>query len=358
MKVAAPLLAALIAYAGKYDKQLYSTLVNGMDAANDVTLLSNIKNKLQLTKLKAGKGARPYSSNFEGGRQGDLDYSGTTLEVEMGKRDLLIEPYKYRDTWMSEVMRPGVNPDDIPFAAYVWDQVIKELQAELNDQTIYFGFDKSTAVAFAAGATYAVGAYITFNNGVFTDYYQCVTNTVAGESPTTAPAKWKMVNAEAICVGFGKRIADAITAGKIVPVATGAVTSADAYGQFTQLWRSMPIPYRKAGANIYASWSLADSLMDDFENKVSKYVEMDPLTGDMFLAKTERKCRIVRATWMTGSGRLICTPKENLLIGTDLLSDTQKINTDIQLRTIEAGIDFELGTQIRDFEAIRVSNVA
>lgn len=354
----APDLSALAAYAGKYEKRLFSTLVNELDAISDVTLIPDLKNKLNMTKLTAGNGARPYSSVFQGGRGNDLKYTGRVLEVHMGKRDLTIEPYLYRPTWMSEVMRPGVNPDDIPFAGYVWERVMAELAAEINDKTIYFGFNKATATAYSGAATYAPGNYITFTatDGI-TDYWKCLEATTAGQTPVTHPAKWQEVNAEAICEGFAAKIAAAIAGSDLAPVSTGAITSSDAYDQYTSVWRALPIPYKKRGAILFSSWSNVDFLHDDFEDKVSKYTEKDN-SGNIYLAKTDKKCRLVRATWMTGSGRLICTPKENLLIGTDRISDMNKIITDVHLRTLDAGIDFALGTQIRDLAAMVVNNVA
>jgi len=355
----APDISALAAYAGLYEQRLFSTLVNALDAVSDVTVIQGVKVALQLTKLRAGNGARPYSVGTTA-RAGDLHYSGQILSVAQGKRDLEIEPYQYRSTWMSQQMQPGVNPTDIPFAAYVWAQVMTELAAEINDKTIYFGFDKTAAAAFDAAHVYTVGEYmqVAAADGVI-DYWKCISVTTAGQTPITNPAKWQQVNAEAIAIGFAKRIADAITAGLPNPVvATGALTNTTAYDQFTQVWRAMPIAYRNRGAIIYCGYNSSDLLADDFENKVSKYTETDLATGNIYLSKTNRKCQILPATWMGTSGRLICTPKENLLIGTDQVSDMNKINTFQKLRTLEAGIDFVLGTQIRDLSAMVVNNVA
>lgn len=353
-----PDISQLQAYAGDYEKQLFSKLFNSLDAFNDVTVYPDVKVAVNMTKLRAGDGARPYNSDFEA-RGTDLIYTGRKLSPDEGKRDIKVIPSKYRPTWMSLVMQPGHNPLDIPFASYVWNQVMVELGAEINDKTIYFGFDKTTATVFSGAATYAVGDYITLAaaDGII-DYWKCISATTAGQSPVTNPAKWQKVNAEAITIGFAARIAAAITAGDLSPVTLGTIDATHAYDQFTTLFRSMPIPYQKAGVKIYSSWSNRYFLYDDFETKVGKYTETDPVTGNIYLAKTDKKCQIIGATWMTGSNRLICTPKENLLIGTDRVSDLNKINTEPHLRSLDAGIDFSLGTQIRDLEAIKVSEAA
>lgn len=344
-----PDLQALEGYAGKYEKQLFSTLVNALDALNDLTVISDVKNTLNLTKLKAGKGARPYNSEFQASGD-DLVYTGRKLEVLMGKRDVRIEPYKYRSTWMSEVMKSGVNPTDIPFAAYVWQQVMKELAAELNDETIYFGVDKSTAVAWATGNTYAAGDLVTKND----DYYISLTGSNTGNDPETDDTNWEYANAKAITVGLATRIADAISDGDLTQTTTGAISDTNAYDAFTAVWRALPTPYRKKDVKIYASWDSVDALLDNFEDAVGKYTERD--TDIIYLPKTQKRCQVVPASWMGDSGRLIATPQANLLVGTDRVSDMNKINTDQHLRTLDAGIDFVLGTQIRDLEAIAIND--
>jgi hypothetical protein len=355
--MSSPNISALAAYAGKNEQKLFSTLFNKFDALNDLTLFQDIKVATQMTKLKAGKGARPGSKTFQSSGQ-DLVYSGTTLTPTWGKRDLSISPTDYNSTWMAEIKSRGVNPKEIPFAAYVWNQVMIELAAELNDNTIYFGFDKADASAYSSGSTYAVGDYITFDTPStgLSDYYKCLAITTTGQSPVTHPAKWQMVNAEAICIGFGKRISDGVDNGDTTPVSTGAVDNTDAYAQFTEMFRSMPVAYRKSGICIFASFNSTDALADDFENKVTKYTEVDQATGKIYLSKTSRMCEIVPATWMGESGRLIATPKSNLVIGTDAVSDLNKIVTLEGLRQIDAAIDYSLGTVVRDWEAIRVND--
>lgn len=352
-----PVISALAAYAGKYEQKLFSKLFNSFDAKNDITVFEDIKVAMIMTKLRAGDGARPGSATFQANGN-DLVYTENTLTPKWGKRDITVVPSNYNSTWMAELKSKGVNPKEIPFAKYVMEQVMIELAAELNDKTIYFGFDKADATAYAGGSTYAVGDYITFDTPStgLKDYYKCLVITTAGQSPVTHPAKWQMVNAEAICVGFGKRIADALTASSLTAVSTGAITSSDAYAQFTEMWRSLPVAYRNAGASIFASYNSTDALADDFESKVTKYTEVDA-AGNVYLSKTGRKCKIVSASWMGTSGRLIATPKANIILGTDALNDMNKIVTDEHLRSMDMGVDFSLGTIFRDFEAMRVNDV-
>ena len=354
-----PDISALAAYAGAYEKKLFSTLVNELDAIKHITVVPDVKNKLNLTKLKAGAGARPYTVGTTA-RSSDLAYTGRVLEVQPGKRDLEVEPYKYRSTWMSIVLQPGQNPTDIPFAGYVWSQVMKELAAEINDGTVYFGFDKATATVYSAAATYlaATPDYITFTaaDGI-DDYWKCIVNTAAGESPTTDPTKWQRVNAEAISIGLAKRILIAIAASELTPVATGAITSSNAVAKLEQMSYAMPVAYRTSGFSLYVSYDIFDKYQQDYRDKFKKYVELNT-DGQIYIDTFARKVVIVPCSWMGASQRVIATPKENLLLGTDRVSDLNKINTFQKLRTLEAGIDFMIGTQIRDTLAMRVNDQA
>src|SRR5688572_11906406 len=196
--MASPDITAIANYAGKYEQRLFSTLVNELDVAKDVTVLPGIKGKYKMTKLRIKNGARPYSPAFQGANNDLQEYTGRDLEVFLGKIEDLLDPEKYRNTWLSEVMQLGVNTEgkapDIPFAEYIWAQYMKTLAAEINDSTAYLG------VRNAAGTT-----------------------------------------AVAISNGFGTIIASEITATNLTPVAIGAIAAGTAYAQFTEMWRSLPV---------------------------------------------------------------------------------------------------------------------
>lgn len=353
----APTLAGLAAYAGAYEKQLFSTLVNALDAVTDLTVYLNVKNKLNLTKLKAGKGARPYSVSTTA-RPGDLKYTGRVLEVSMGKRDMEIEPMQYRDTWQSEVMKPGVNADDIPFEGYVMDQIVTEFAAEINDKTVYFGFDKSLAAAFDTGKAYSPGEYMLFNAADgFTDYYLCLTSTTANQTPVSHAVKWQEVNAEAITVGFAVRIAYAISNEGLVPVVTGAISNTNAVAKVELVARSMPVAFQKAGFTVFISYDVWWKYQDDYRERYGKQIQINK-DGFFDIDAFAGKVKLKPCTWMGASQRIIATPKENLIIGTDQLSDANKIDSFVKLRTMELGINLDICTQIRDLEAIKVNDQA
>ncbi|HMG92612.1 MAG TPA: hypothetical protein VK589_21290 [Chryseolinea sp.] len=352
--------SALAAFPGEYEQKLFSTLINSMDIAKDITVIPNVKKKLNLTKLRVKKGARPYSGSHEPDT-GDLIYTPRVLEVKVGKRDLLIDPEDYRSTWMASQVGAGsgASKKTIPFEQYVWSEVMKALGAEINDETAYFGLDLSalTVVPFDAGDTYTAGEFITF--GSPTKWYKCVTNTSAAESPTTHPAKWSDVTAIVISKGLGTIIAEEIVATTLSVTATGAITDgATAKTAFKKIFRAQSAAYKKAGVIVYCSYTDYEFLLDGLSEN-TKYIKEDASpSGNLFLPETGRKCEVVPATWMNGSRRLICTPKENLIMGTDLLSDMNDISVIEDVYTLKTGIKFVIGWQIRDLAALKVGDQA
>jgi hypothetical protein len=362
--VAAADVSALAAFPGEYEQELFSTLINSMDIANDVTVIPNVKKKLNLTKLRVKKGARPYSGTHEPDT-GDLVYTPRVLEVKVGKRDLLIDPEDYRATWMaSQVKGSGASKKTIPFEQYVWAEVMKSLGAEINDEVAYFGLDLSslTVTAYSGAATYTANtSYVTFSSGAGapTKWYKCIVNTAAGESPVSAPNKWKDITAIVIAKGLGTIIAEEILAGNISVTATGAITDgATAKTAFKKLFRAQSDAYKKAGVVIFCSYTDYEFLLDGLSEN-TKYTKEDASpSGDLYLPETGRKCTIKPVTWMNGSRRLICTPKENLIMGTDLLSDMNDIKVVEDVYTLKTGIKFVIGWQIRDLAAIKVGDQA
>lgn len=303
-----PDIAKLAAYAGVYEKQLFSTLFNALDVADDVTVIPDVKHKFQLTKLKVKKGIRPYSSIFE--PVDDQEYTGREADAELFKKDIQVAPLKYKPTWMGEMTKPGTDPQDMPFAKYVWNEEMKSVANEINDDTAYLG------VRNPAGKT---GADITD--------------------------------------GYGTIIAKEIAAGKLAPVVLGDFAEADAVEKFETLMKSMQAAYRKAGFFIYCSFDQSDKYNNNYRSLYKKYTEQNA-DGAFIIDNTQRRVIIKPVTWMGNSKRLIAAPKENMLMLTDRLSDLNTIHAVPMVHTVDAGIIGKIGFQVRDLDAMRVSDIA
>lgn len=369
-------LSAITTYAAHNQKQLIASLINGLDIASDVMVHPGVKNKIPMPKLKVGDGFRPYSGT-EQFKQNNLKYTDRFLEVKTGKRELLIDPEDYTGTYMSQVLSPGAaaGKKDIPFAQFMWDQVIKAVAREVNDEVAYHGFDSSGVAVLNPANAYVVGnrvrfASVTNNSGGVQDYYQCIVNAAAGQTPDTHPNNWRYVTARAVAPGIESYILAGIAATEIAPVATGVITNVQgvAIGAFNRLFRAWSPAYRRNGIIISCSYTDYDLLIDDILNTYSKFTRESLAAAPyLVLPNSNGECFVKRATWLGSSRRLVSGPvfmdggnpkHMNLIMGTDLLSDMNsiKVITESELWTMKAGLKARIGFNYQDPEAIKVGD--
>jgi hypothetical protein len=365
-------ISALSDYAEENQRDLISTLVNGLDIANDIMVQPNVKNSIKLPKLTVGDGFRPFSSTPEF-KANQLVFTERELITRTGKRELLIDFRKFKNTYLAWRTKAGNGAnkkfDDYTFARFVWEKVIAGLQREINDETAYFGFDSSATPTYSEAATYPANSYIKFAVDGVTEYFKNISGgtTTAGQDPLDTPAKWRNVTARAVAPGIESIIVSAISGGFPV-TATGAIGDGpSAHLAFKKMFRDMPAPYQNQGVIVHASFTDGNFLLDGIETNLSKYTtpEVSDLikSGLIPIPGTDYKGWVKRATWMSGSRRLIAEPLapggthgENLYMGTDLLSDANEIKTKENLWTLESGICVDLGFQIADLNALRVGD--
>lgn len=365
--------AAVTAYSDEHKRDLIATLVNGLDIAQDILVLPNVKNKIALTKVSVGSGFRPYSSTTEF-KAGNVVFSDRYLETKTGKRELQIDVRDFKAKHLAWRTSPGNRASktfkDMDFAPFVWDQVIKGVQREINDETAYFGFDSSATPTFSGAATYAANLYVKYTQNGVVEYFQNVSGgtTTAGESPDTAAAKWRNVTARAVVPGLKSYIDAAITGG-FTPTTTGVINSnSTALAAFKELFRDMPVPYKQSGVIVHCSYTDMEYLLDGLED-LTKYTtpEVSDLiaNGMVPIPGSNYKGWAKPATWLGTSRRLIAEPMMpgttmgmNLVMGTDLLSDANDIKHVESLWTTQSGILVDLGFQIQDLSALRLGDQA
>jgi hypothetical protein len=369
---------AITAYAADKQADIIGQIINGLDIANDIMVMPGVKNKIPMPKLKVGKGFRPYGSGDEEFRVKKFTYTDRFLEVKVGKYEFKVDPEDYMATYLSQAVSDGspAGKDEIPFAQFLFDQVIMEVQAEINDEVTYKGFDSSATAVWGAGATYTAAsaakvkfATATNNPGGVFEYYMCIADTSAGQSPDTHPAKWQNVTARAVAPGLESYILAGITATEISPVATGAITATAgvALTAFNKMFRAWSVAYRNKGIIISCSQTDFDFLVDDILATYSKYTREDIASQPfIYLPNSNKKCVVKVATWLGTSRRLISGPSitlngtvkhKNLYMGTDLESDMTSLSVmKSELWKFKAGLKTRIGFQYQDAEAIKVGD--
>jgi hypothetical protein len=342
-----PKLTGLAAYAGDFQDKLLTQLYVLLELeAAGITVINGLKGKLTLHKLLVAAGLKPYTGVFKS--KDDLDFEPRILEVTKAQRDLSIEPSRYLQTFMEKRRGKGENAKNmtIPFADVMWEAVIAEIAQEVVQGTIFHGKGQAAFAAYNAGTSYTVGALMKYTQDGELRYFECVGATTAGQTPDTHPLKWKWAGAKALAVGFSGLLDAEETKGTVVPVSTGAITSTDAYPQFTAVWRKLPEAVRMKGGFLYCSQNSYEALLDSYEEKVKKNFEES--NGIIYLAKTEKKAILKPVNWLSGSGRIIASQAGNFWMGTDQTNDMNIIKVMEQMYTLDAGVTFMIGMQIAD----------
>lgn len=354
----APDISAILGFALKNKPYLFKKMVDKMTlAAWGFDVRTGVKNKEPLMKLSVGSGLKPRTGKFVS--KGDAVYGNRELIVDEFQRDLEIDPKRFRTTLLGNYRGAGEGADNkaIPFPQLFNEVYMEALGAEMVSSVIYNGLGKSAYTAFNSGSTYSVGARISFNsNASNTDssevrYYVCVTNTSAGESPDTHPAKWQDESARAITQGIGKKLADAISGSLITPVTTGVTTSSNTYAACVAVYRDLDPVYKSTELiNLYVSPTKYEQLQDNVETDITKNFMIQE--GLLTLPKTDKRCKIIAAPFMAGSNRIIATPPGNFVFGTDLESDANTIDIQKQGYKLWYMTEGVVGLQIADTDAI------
>jgi hypothetical protein len=357
-------LSLIAAYPGKFQKQLLGQLYKELNLqADGIRVIPNVKNSLVLPRLRIGAGLKPYTGKFVSG-DNQLKYSDRKLSVDRVQRDLRINPEKYRTTYLVEdiAATSGSNankPAQVPYAAFMWGEYMKENAQEIVEM-LYHGKGVDAFVAYDASATYSAGALIkytaTVDGTTELQYYKCLATTTAGQNPSSTPAKWQWAGNLAITKGFGKIITDAISNEGFSQIAsTGTLAQSTIIDQAKSVFRLQFEQVKASGANMYMSISNYEMLLDAMGEKRKYVSEVDDVA---YLPESNKKCLIQPVSWLSGSNRLICTPANNLVLGTDQLNDMNALTSIPRHYDIEASLSFLIGTQIGDLDVLTINDQA
>lgn len=229
-----------------------------------------------------------------------LKFGARTLKVRGMKIDLQLVPEVLMKTWLGKLKKP----DDIlqmPFEAFVMNYIMEKAREDIYLNAIYSG------VYNAAGTT--PGA--TMN-------------------------------------GYKKIIADEITATNITPVVTGAISSTNIIDKVEQTYDALGEAYKGKPSEMKAAPVLFDWYNRRYRGEHGANNNYEGMKrGRVLIDGTN--CELVREPALAGSQRLICTPKENMVWGSnskDFVFDFQKFE-----RTIKVLGDFKGGVEFKEIHA-------
>lgn len=347
---------AIAKWAGKYDRTMIAQMLNGLDVFRDLRVDRNVsRHGKLLPKFTAENGLRPLDVNVESNGRKERTLGGRKLFVYDAMKLFKIVPEELNESFLSDMIAPGAK--DIPFAQWFWQREMEKLASEINDN-FYNSEYHADAADYSAAATYTAGDYIKFTDD---NYYKCVTNTSAGESPTSAAAKWTEVNSAVCFDGPAKIIADEITAANLTAITTGALSSSNAMDKIELMYAAMTEAHRNKGGIVRLSWDNYRNYVKHERSVFGNTATPDSADGRKFIEGSGKKWEIKPASWMAGSGRVIFdVDGNNLRAGTNLVGDRPPSIGKI-VPTVHGYLTSAkmlLGFQVADLECLYVNDQA
>lgn len=272
----------------KYKKEIQTLdMLSANAMLQHFTLVSGVTDSIVLSHMIPGdNNSRGYDGTFTADKK-----IGTivprTLTVRPIVYELSDEPERLRRTFLTEVRGAVENPES--FYRWLIDWCIAKASEELYNVLMVADYNSGTA-----------GSHI---NLAFD--------------------------------GLETIIADEITATNISAANgnlydPGAVyTSANTGDLLLAQWRAMPATFRMKGGDCHISVDMGD-LYDDWYKAEHDAPPMVDTAGQTFLDGTNGKCRLIRHSNIANQ-RVIMTRKENIVYGTDKMSDMSS------LRAFESG---------------------
>lgn len=352
-------LSALKQYAGVKGQQLIRKCLQSTDILTFGKVITNVRSSQKLVKLVARKGLRPYNAAVKTayGDGTQRDWSGRDLTPRAIMKILSFNPEEYRDTYLGTDLEP--NAKEVPFAQWVWESEMLSLADELN-RVAYMNKYRGDTASYNAASGYSVGQYVVFANMI----YKCVTNAAVGESPATTPNKWSDETNLSIFDGWGTLIAADILSGKIASsnvVSTGAISGGTAVAQIEAIYHAMSPEVKAMGGRFAVSVDIFEKYVSDYRSKFpfSTQFGQQNGSGPVTIHGSNGKWSIEPCTWLGGSGRIIATIANNLVIGTNQASDMNSIGSMIEnVHGYDAKVQFLMAMQYQDTDCLFVNDVA
>lgn len=283
---------ALQAYARKFEKKFLSQLYTGFTTAQAVTQHANVKGQLVLTQAIIGNLVKRWDKTFAATADA-IEFTPRTLSTKLVKIDLEIYPQEYEGSYLAEMMKPGQNPDKLPFEKFILDKILAKKNEECEN-AVWVGDEAAVPAS--------------------TDLLAAVIN------------------------GFMTIAKDEATAGNLTPVVTGALTDSNAVAAFENVYKSLKDVYKKGTVDIWCSKSAQIKYIRDYRTKY----------GAATITKDYMQFDLGNVNWHISDGTgdfILMTPAWNMHYGFDAAGDESKIRAEASKRAIALMMDFRIGVQ-------------
>lgn len=291
-------------YVRTYADQLFCEMFYGFKTSDLAKTYEGIKGEHVITQLEVGENlARRWAKSFDPATDA-ATFKPRVLKTVLNKVDFSVVPQQYEQSYLGAWRKKGQDPTDWPFAAYVMEKILAKLMQEF-EVAVWQGVEETTPSA---------GDYLrqTFD-------------------------------------GYLEIIKDALTAGDINAVATGAINASNIISKLRDMWAVVLSQYKENGTDILMSYALYDVYRIAYKDAYKIDPAYIDITNSGYRGVTfelgNGNTRIIPVNGMAGSSRIVITPRENLTIGIDSASDVMfRVKEDI--RELQFAMDFRMGAQI------------
>lgn len=301
---------ALGAYYRKNKDVLISEMLLGLNLEDRFEVMDDVKDEVPLPSLEIADIVKPANDTTFQPTSNALTFDARILKVRRWKVDLQLIPFALEKSWLGAYKKKGSDAYDMPFEQYIFDYIIKKIHNNVRMSALY-------------GGTY---------NG-------------AGTTPVD------------IMDGLKKIIADEITATNITPVVTGIITEANVVTNLLATYDALGDAYK----NIPVIGVVSNQLFDWYARKLNPVSNTALLAADSQIIAAAgynnamplygTNAVLVREPGMGSSQRIIMTPKENMVYGTDSLGEENNIKIQEFERTLKLMIDAKSGVQFKEIHA-------
>lgn len=286
--------SALGSYYRTNKKDIMAKLYKQEDARKIFNVVSGVQDEYVMTEIEAAEMMQAYQPNWT--PKGEVKFQPEIIKVRPVKVDFPFTPKALEASWIGYLKTNGSSPTEYPFVKFIYEKLVERLVRDLNSVTI---------------------------NGV----YVAPTTDVAGAARNAFDGLLQVKN-------------KAILAGKITPIATGALTLANIVESVEKMIDGVDAEFRGDDLVILMSeaWRTA-YFRKRRDPSFSNYGQAS--IDDAVIDFTN--CKIVCPRYMNASNSLIITKPTNLLMAEDGVNEEENMIVQANRRMLEVMIDFKRG---------------
>jgi hypothetical protein len=264
-------------------------------------VMDDVTDELPLPNLAISNIIKPGADKTFNPTADALKFGARILKVRDVKFDLLIVPTVLHKTWLGAARKNrrsdgSHDPWEIPFEQFIFNYISQNAREQLHLQAAFKG------VYNAAGTT---------------------------------PAD--------TMTGFASLVTELITNDTIVPVTTGAITSDNIIESVEAVYDALGEAYKGQNTEMKVEPQYFDWYARKYRGTFGGNMDYAGMKRDRLYIDGSN-CELVREPGLAGTGRMICSPKENFIYGCDTAAtatmDIQKFD-----RTLKILGDFKAGVQ-------------